>query len=334
MPRPHGADDALLRSRVALHVPRRRAHRAPRRRRRLAARHAAAARLPRGDERGRRRRSGARMRCGCRSCGPSASPRACRRRCASRPTRNEQGCGSAFAIAAGRLAFCGGFDLEDPTSSPRRRPRPASTSTARWPPRATRAATIRSTWRAGWSAMPAGTVLPALEHERRIYCGEPRITAWLSQAAAPSRGRARPTRRVPELFLIGAGIAPPRCHNSVRDGPSTAIPVSPARPAIPADGRRPPVPARAPRRARRPRAPAALPADEQPELRRAARRGGAAGGARQRELDPARTAAADAGRRMAERRARPRRDDRRVARARVHAEHVRAARAHGPDPAA
>ena len=27
---------------------------------------------------------------------------------------NEQGCGSAFAIAAGRLAFCGGFDLEDP----------------------------------------------------------------------------------------------------------------------------------------------------------------------------------------------------------------------------
>jgi hypothetical protein len=28
-----------------------------------------------------------------------------------------------------------------------------------------------------------GTVLPALEHERRIYCGEAHITAWLSQAA-------------------------------------------------------------------------------------------------------------------------------------------------------
>jgi hypothetical protein len=34
-----------------------------------------------------------------------------------------------------------------------------------------------------------GTVLPALQHERRIYCGEPHITAWLAQAVGAA---ARP----------------------------------------------------------------------------------------------------------------------------------------------
>jgi 2-hydroxychromene-2-carboxylate isomerase len=96
---------------------------------------------------------------------------------------NEQGCGPAYALAAGRLAFCGGFDLEDPdilaeaaaaagidvdgalvAARDRRRDHQIEIAG-------------RAVGQAG------GTVLPALEYERRIYCGEAHITAWLSQAA-------------------------------------------------------------------------------------------------------------------------------------------------------
>jgi 2-hydroxychromene-2-carboxylate isomerase len=102
---------------------------------------------------------------------------------------NEQGCGSAFAIAAGRLAFCGGFDLEDPdilaeAAAAAGLDVNGALTAAREPRRDHQIGMAgRSVGHAG------GTVLPALEHERRIYCGEPHITAWLSQAAG---GVARP----------------------------------------------------------------------------------------------------------------------------------------------
>jgi 2-hydroxychromene-2-carboxylate isomerase len=94
---------------------------------------------------------------------------------------NEQGCGPAFAIAAGRLAFCGGFDLEDPDII-------AEAAAAAGLDVAGALVATREPRRdhqigmAGRSVGHAGgTLLPALEHERRLYCGEPHISAWLSQ---------------------------------------------------------------------------------------------------------------------------------------------------------
>ena len=94
---------------------------------------------------------------------------------------NEQGCGSAFAIAAGRLAFCGGFDLEDPdilaeAAAAAGLDVDAALAAGREPRRDHQIGMAgRSVGHAG------GTLLPALEHERRMYCGEPHLTAWLSQ---------------------------------------------------------------------------------------------------------------------------------------------------------
>jgi 2-hydroxychromene-2-carboxylate isomerase len=94
---------------------------------------------------------------------------------------NEQGCCSAFAIAAGRLAFCGGFDLEDPdiiaeAAAAAGLDVDEALAAARDPRR------DHQVGMAGRSVEHAGgSVLPALEHERRLYCGEPHIAAWLSQ---------------------------------------------------------------------------------------------------------------------------------------------------------
>lgn len=94
---------------------------------------------------------------------------------------NEQGCASSFAIAAGRLAFCGGFDVEDPdilaeAAAAAGLDVDGALVAARDPRRDHQIGMAgRSVGHAG------GTLLPALEHERRLYCGEPHITAWLSQ---------------------------------------------------------------------------------------------------------------------------------------------------------
>ena len=96
---------------------------------------------------------------------------------------NEQGCGASFAVAAGRLAFCGGFDLEDPDILAEAAAAAAldvdgALLAAREPRR------DHQIGMAGRSVLHAGgTTLPALEHARRIYCGEPHISAWLWQAA-------------------------------------------------------------------------------------------------------------------------------------------------------
>jgi 2-hydroxychromene-2-carboxylate isomerase len=95
---------------------------------------------------------------------------------------NEQGCGAAFAIAAGRLAFCGGFDLEDPEiladgAAAAGLDVDGALVAAREPRRDHQ---IQMAGRAVGHA--GGALLPALEHKRRLYCGEPHITAWLSQA--------------------------------------------------------------------------------------------------------------------------------------------------------
>jgi 2-hydroxychromene-2-carboxylate isomerase len=96
---------------------------------------------------------------------------------------NEQGLGPRFAVAAGRLAFCGGFDLEDPdilaeAAAAAGLEVDGALLAARDPRRDHQ---IDMAGRAfGHSG---GTSLPAVEHERHLYCGEAHITAWLSQAA-------------------------------------------------------------------------------------------------------------------------------------------------------
>lgn len=93
----------------------------------------------------------------------------------------EQGCAPAFAVAAGRLAFCGGFDLEDPDILAEAAAAAGvdvdGALTAARDPRRDHQIGIagRAVGHAG------GTALPALEHERRVYCGELSISAWLSQ---------------------------------------------------------------------------------------------------------------------------------------------------------
>lgn len=96
---------------------------------------------------------------------------------------NEYALGSRFAIAAGRLAFCGGFDLEDPdilaeAAAAAGLDVDGALLAAREPHRDHQ---IDMAGRAVGHA--GGAVLPALEHERHMYCGEAHITAWLSQAA-------------------------------------------------------------------------------------------------------------------------------------------------------
>ena len=107
-----------------------------------------------------------------------------------------------FAIAAGRLAFCGGFDLEDPdilaeAAAAAGLDVDGALLASRDPRRDHQ---IDMAGRAVGHA--GGTTLPALEHERRLYCGEAHITAWLSQAAgAIARPSASLARRAASLSV-------------------------------------------------------------------------------------------------------------------------------------
>lgn len=102
---------------------------------------------------------------------------------------SEQGCGAAFAIAAGRLAFCGGFDVEAPeilaeAAAAAGLDVDGALAASREPRRDHQIGMAgRSVGHGG------GTVLPALEHERHLYCGESQISAWLSQQSSAA---ARP----------------------------------------------------------------------------------------------------------------------------------------------
>lgn len=93
----------------------------------------------------------------------------------------EEGCGGAFAIAAGRLAFCGGFDIEDPEII-------AEAAAAAGLDVDAALASARETGRdrqaelAGCAVVHAGgSGLPALEHGRHVYCGEATIRGLLAQ---------------------------------------------------------------------------------------------------------------------------------------------------------
>jgi 2-hydroxychromene-2-carboxylate isomerase len=91
----------------------------------------------------------------------------------------ERGCAAAFAIAAGRLAFCGGFDVEDPAILA-----DAAAAAGLDVKEALAAArderrdgAVAEAGRALW--VEGVSTLPALRYEDRIHCGEQRITAAL-----------------------------------------------------------------------------------------------------------------------------------------------------------
>jgi 2-hydroxychromene-2-carboxylate isomerase len=100
------------------------------------------------------------------------------------------GRGAAFAIAVGRLAFCGGFDVEDP------RMLAEAAAAAGLDVDETLAAAdderrdrvVETAGRALW--VEGGSGMPALRFDGRVYSGERSVTA--AMVAAPAVVSARP----------------------------------------------------------------------------------------------------------------------------------------------
>jgi hypothetical protein len=145
--------------------------------------------------RSRRRReppSGARGAAAAARCGPSAS-----RRGAGGDARGayaaEQGRGAAFVLAAGRLAFCGGFDLDDPEILPRRPRPPGIGMDGCLRALGERRATARSRRPGGgcWPRAPTGC--PRCASARAVLGREPRREA--AAARAPRHGARRAALR-------------------------------------------------------------------------------------------------------------------------------------------
>lgn len=88
-----------------------------------------------------------------------------------------RGRGQAFAIAIGRLAFCGGFDVEDSRILAEAAAAAGldveETLLAAADER--RDAEVLAAGRALW--VEGGTTLPAVRHEGGLFCGEHGITA-------------------------------------------------------------------------------------------------------------------------------------------------------------
>lgn len=102
----------------------------------------------------------------------------------------EQGRAQAFAIAAGRLAFCGGFDVEDPRMLAEAAAAAGldvdATLDAADDPRRDRE--LEAAGRALW--VDGGTTLPAVRHDGGLFCGEHGVTAAIF--ALPAVVTARP----------------------------------------------------------------------------------------------------------------------------------------------
>jgi 2-hydroxychromene-2-carboxylate isomerase len=101
------------------------------------------------------------------------------------------GRGGAFVVAAGRLAFCGGFDLEDPlilaeAAAAAGLDVELALVAAR---DARRDRAIAASARAVWAE--GGATLPALLYGGRLYCGEQRVTT--AMLVAPSRAAVHPS---------------------------------------------------------------------------------------------------------------------------------------------
>ena len=128
---------------------------------------------------------------------PEAGRPTCPRRCASPRHAAESGRGAAFVLAAGRLAFCGGFDLDDPEILAE-----AAAAAGLGLDACLRAAGDRrrdgAIEAAGRRLLAAGADrLPALRIGRALYWGEPQV------ADAAVSARCTP----PRPYSLSAGFA-------------------------------------------------------------------------------------------------------------------------------
>jgi 2-hydroxychromene-2-carboxylate isomerase len=101
----------------------------------------------------------------------------------------ERGRGQAFAIAVGRLAFCGGFDVEDPRMLAEAAAAAGldveQTLDAADDERRDRA--LEAAGRALW--VDGGTTLPAVRHDGGLFCGEHGVTAAIFALPAVATAR-------------------------------------------------------------------------------------------------------------------------------------------------
>ena len=135
------------------------------------------------------RRRSARRSCACRSSGPSATRRRWRPRCAWRRAQ-EGGRGAAFVLAATRLAFCGGFDLDDPEILAEAAAA-AGVGARRLPAAARDARRDGAIEAAGRALLAAGADrLPALRVGRALYWGESRRGRGARRGAASLASRS------------------------------------------------------------------------------------------------------------------------------------------------
>jgi 2-hydroxychromene-2-carboxylate isomerase len=110
-----------------------------------------------------------------------------------------QGRGGAFALAAGRLVFGGGFELADPELVTE------AAAAAGLPPGAALRAAADDRWdgslrrEARRLRALGATALPAVRVGPRVFCGEEPVAAALAASGAEARpaGRGRPGRITP-----------------------------------------------------------------------------------------------------------------------------------------
>ncbi|MEA2195047.1 MAG: hypothetical protein QOG42_1481, partial [Solirubrobacteraceae bacterium] len=106
----------------------------------------------------------------------------------------ELGCGAEFVLAASRLAFCGGFDIDEPDILAEA----AAAAGIGLPEALAAAGDVRRDGAiedAGLSLLAAGAVqLPAMRVGRQLFCGEERLHE--AAAARTAVSRERPSRPV------------------------------------------------------------------------------------------------------------------------------------------
>ena len=235
------AGDVLLRPRAAADLPGRRARRASFAgvRWQPASPRAWGGRVP-DRPAGRRGRGARRACCGVPLVWPEPARRRSAPRCAPRRWPASWACGAAFVLAAGRLAFCGGFDLGDPEVLAEAAA--AAGLPLEMPDGRGRHPTRRGIEHAGRRLLRRGRRRAArLRVGRRLFCGEARLPE-----ARPPRGTARADVHHPsdaptalERLRAAAPHEPPPRHRPaadrgwspsrrdgrhVRDGPHRARP--------------------------------------------------------------------------------------------------------------
>jgi 2-hydroxychromene-2-carboxylate isomerase len=106
----------------------------------------------------------------------------------------ERDCAASFVLAASRLAFCGGFDVNDPEILAEAAAAAGLGLEESLAAAADRSRDVAMHQTAVWLLSRGGSEIPALAVGRTLYCGEHRL---VEAAAAITSRRVRRTRRLP-----------------------------------------------------------------------------------------------------------------------------------------